>query len=319
MRLVKDFVILFFICVFILTGLPSAYPAETSGKQEFQGKNTTAYKKIIDKLNKDKKESILSARDSFWKLFPPESKDAQKGFRIFRKYYQETISEVDKSFYENGELLKLLNQMARLAGNHLDNPMPKFEKLKTTEAKQIRKENKKGIEELNKYRNCGMDFYNAEGDWYLSEDSEYLVKEVLPDYNFELKEYVIFLSKEEKQRLAEDAGLLITWEELRKRIIRWENFHENHQELLEAKTEIKPKLNNLVTIYLNGTDNSPIYDYKTNRLDGNLKISYESFLKKNRASSFYKLIKTAYDIYKKHDFNKNDELTEFLKKSGYEF
>jgi hypothetical protein len=59
-------------------------------------------------------------------------------------------------------------------------------------------------------------------------------------------------------------------------------------------------------------------DRGTGKIDPKLRTSYEAFLKENRDSSYYPLIRDVYDILKRHGFTFSDELGAFLEKSKYD-
>ena len=192
-----------------------------------------------------------------------------------------------------------------------------FDKISSNDTEQLRKKYEKEIKELHQYVKCGMKFAHGEGDWYLKESNSFLVKIILLHFNFELKDYIVFLSEEYRHNIAEDAALAISWDELRKRIIRWERFAKKHPTLEEVKSEILPQIERMLLIYLLGMDNTRIYDWGKNKLKVALKNSYESFIKRNTGSSYHNIIKTVYEIYEKHNFHINDEVVNFISSEGF--
>ena len=98
------------------------------------------------------------------------------------------------------------------------------------------------------------------------------------------------------QRVAEDAGLLIGWDDLRQRIGRWETFARAHPALPETRDIVRPEVVRLVAFYVIGVDNTRAYDERsrspggTLRIDPQLMASYERFLIENRGSAYYKVI-----------------------------
>lgn len=135
----------------------------------------------------------------------------------------------------------------------------------------------------------------------------------------DLGEYIAFRSREDRQRLAEDAGFVVGWEDMRRRLIRWEDFERHYPNLPETRTEVKPEVIRTVGWYLFGIDNSPAYDRwpvpgpKTVRLDAKLRASYARFIEENRTSAFHAVIAGIYGILRRHNFSPDAELFAFLR------
>ena len=167
-----------------------------------------------------------------------------------------------------------------------------------------------------------MTFIWGEGDWYLKEDPDFLLS-VSSNLKGEYQEFTRFMGEESKQRLAQDAALTVSWDELRQRIIRWENFAKNHPDLPETERIIKPQLRRMMQWYLIGIDNTRAYDYDdtyggTAKINAELLKSYENFIRENTDSSYFPLIQGVYDILKKYDFKCRRELGDYIIKNGFE-
>ncbi|MCK5347403.1 MAG: hypothetical protein KAR20_28530, partial [Candidatus Heimdallarchaeota archaeon] len=203
-------------------------------------------------------------------------------------------------------------------------PFDTIENLAEESYKIIESNHRNALIELEKFRHCssyGMKFYMAEGDWYLRENTDFLIQ-VSSVLTGDLREFILFNGTEMKTRIAEDASLLISWDELRQRIIRWENFAKLHPDLEETKKEIEPQIPRMVQWYLTGIDNTRAYDYDdyyggTAKINSELRKSYEIFIKENTGSSYYPLIQSVYTILLKHEFKCQRELGYFLINNGY--
>jgi len=277
----------------------------------------------INRLDRSKKESILIAKNEFEKMCSTAEKQiVDSAFRSFMEFYKGVIRKCNHVFYDRRDYQDLLHDIEEIVGSKFDNPLPAFEKIDSKSSAEIKTKYAATLKELYEYRNCGINFTCGEGDWYLEEDGDFLV-EVLSNYgSVELRDYLIFWANEDKERFAHDGGLLISWEDLRKRIIRWEEFANKHPTLLETEKEIKPKLQVLIGAYLWGLDNTPAYDlweskWESKKIEPELRKSYEIFLKENKTSSYYSLIKGVYTILNKHNFKLSKELIMFVDSQGY--
>lgn len=312
----RKILIIVFIALFGNGVFPLCAASEPKSSPESAG--VIAFKNFLINLDNTKKESILVARDKFFKSFSTATvKENKEAFRIFRGFYQEVIRECDQIFYNKKDCQQLLGNISSLVKGGLENPLPAFEKLNNESSNEIRTKYAAILKELYGYRNCGMNFYQSEGDWYLKEDIVFLIKMFPVSGRNELKDFLIFLNNED-ERIAEDAGLIISWDDLRKRILCWEQFVEKHPDFLETINEVKPGLATLVGVYLVGLPNTQAYRvHSTGEIEPKLKKSYEIFLQQNKSSSFYNLISEVYNILKKHNFKINKELVDFLNSQGY--
>jgi hypothetical protein len=255
-----------------------------------RGSALSAYEKFLDTLDNSKKESILAARNEFLKNFiTAENEIAAQAFRCFWKFYRKFIREQDKLLHSNEYHLT-------------DAEKPGvFEEL----------------QRLHNYDKYGIKL-SAEGTQvYLAENVDFLVKTATV-LKGEFREYINFHANEFREPITGDASLGIYWEELRKRILRFERFAREHPDLLETETKIKPELDGLLWMYLVGLDNTPAYDlHDTGELDAELRKSYATFLTEDHTSSNYSLISETYKILEKHAFKMNAELLAFLHERGF--
>ena len=309
-----------------------------SGKQAIED-----YKQFLGTLNIKEKESILTARDEFIKRFSdaPETL-SDEAFRSFEVFYKKAVFVCDRIYFfpknlvipeykddnrykkEYQVLLNAILQVGSTVTKELlqDDPLEHFERLNEDYKKEIREKYGAVLDELYEFKKCGMTFVWGEGDWYLKEDPDFLLS-LSSNLKGEHREFTRFMGEEAKQRLAEDAALAISWDELRQRIIRWETFAGNHPDLPETEDTIKPQLHRMMQWYLIGIDNTRAYDYDdtyggTAKINSELLNSYENFLRENTDSSYFTLIQGVCDILKKHDFKCQKELGDYIIKNGFE-
>lgn len=170
--------------------------------------------------------------------------------------------------------------------------------------------------ELNKkLAPAGWRIASTEGNYYIAEAAEWpltALNEALPP---SYKRYFELRSKEIAQGFSEDAGLLITWEQLRSRIISWEAFLADYPGFVE-KFSVDAYLDVYIRVYLTGMDNSRVFGFEKNRLEKAVQESYERFIAENKKSGYYPLVSDYYDYLKKHDFVEPSDLNEFLEKKG---
>lgn len=163
---------------------------------------------------------------------------------------------------------------------------------------------------------AGWRLATTEGNYYIAERSGWAEKQLKEALSPGYARYLELRSKEIAQGFSEDAGLLISWEELRVRIVTWEAFLAQYPEFPE-KCAIQDYQDTYLRVYLTGMDNSRVFDFDGNRLEPAVKKSYEAFLKENQKSAYFQLISDYYNYLKKNDFVQPQDLNDFLAKKGY--
>jgi hypothetical protein len=276
------------------------------------------YAAVLDALDPATPESILKARDAaIAKYSKSVSPDADAVFRQFQAFYDGALWKVPQVPWRTplNDLLSEICDVERFqcrAGT-----ADAF--LSSTTPKDVarRAASKDAAAELVRLRACGIWLSRGEGSWYGAPDPAFVagVAGKLP--LGELGAWVTFWAAETPQRIADDASLVIGWDDLRQRIGRWEAFARAHPKLPETQVEVLPHVANLVAIYVFGISNTRAYDDRfgatssydvragnappsatgaisardwTMRIDPQLKSSYDRFLVQNRESAYYTVI-----------------------------
>lgn len=122
----------------------------------------------------------------------------------------------------------------------------------------------------------------SEGMPYIAPNWKYLQKRfgkyLSPTYN----RWLIHLA--ETENIVDDALLLITPDELRRNVIFLEHLSEKNHNFV-AIEDVKSRLSWYLNLYLNGSDNSPVFEKHEMRPE--FRTSYEKFLSENKNSKYY--------------------------------
>jgi len=238
------------------------------------------FEKYAKELDKSKIESVNSLKDSYSETASEQSKQCRSLlFGDFRQYYHQ-ITQAYILSTENS-----LNEKYPLS--------PQKEK--------------KYKAELQK---AGMLVYQSEGMYYVEADSDWFSKEFddsLPD------EWRMFLRQsgyEAKNRFAEDGVLQISFEELRKRVIFWENFLNDYPGFPE-KNQAEESLSSYLFYYLSDLHSSLNFAH-IQILSADIRKSYENFIKLNSGSKYYELVKSQYTIIEDNAFKIDKKIGEKL-------
>lgn len=159
---------------------------------------------------------------------------------------------------------------------------------------------------------CGIGIFSSEGMFYL---------DVLPEYfyiNFKgrvsagVEEFLKIRMTEMKEGFSEDAGMVISFEQLHQRVEKWENYIDKFPSTLyqeEAEYYYTIYLETLLT----GMDNSRIFDYESGLLLPEIKSMYEKIMKEKNKSASRDIISSYYSFLSRHQFKENDSIPLFLK------
>ena len=214
---------------------------------------------------------------------------------------EETLTPVQKYYKENLEQdeINFLNK----AKNSKDNDL-EFSKLQMKFIKATDVLNEKYIENIDSenpyYRNNWVKVLYVEGCYIYAVNSEYLLekygKYLSPAYN----EWLQFIFKRES--VMQDGGLMVPPDTLREYIISLEKFVEQYPDFVLIG-DAKDILDSYLMTYLEGIDNSPIFDkWNTRKMLPEYKASYEKFLSENKDSKYYPMVEELYNKAKSNDF-----------------
>lgn len=99
----------------------------------------------------------------------------------------------------------------------------------------------------------------------------------LPD---EIKEYIDIKSMESSDPSMRDAELGISWDELGERLLKTENYLKKYKAGVKSE-EVTRLYGEYLIMYLQGGDNSPIYDYQTGLIHNEVMTSYKKLVNNN--------------------------------------
>lgn len=147
------------------------------------------------------------------------------------------------------------------------------------------------------FKQYGFETYMAEGSYYLRYPYTNMTK--LSNVPQDWQDWLYILSK--RQNDLEDAGLMISVEELRKAIVSMSDFIKKYPNFV-AKDDVGEQLKYYYFYYLDGIDNSRIYDDETNKVKSSYINSYKTFIDTNKDCIGYKTVENYYNKLKNNNF-----------------
>lgn len=147
------------------------------------------------------------------------------------------------------------------------------------------------------FKQYGFETYMAEGSYYLRYPYTNMTK--LSNVPQDWQDWLYILSK--RQNDLEDACLMISVEELRKAIVSMSDFIKKYPNFV-AKDDVDEQLKYYYFYYLDGIDNSRIYDDETNKVKSSYINSYKTFIDTNKDCIGYKTVENYYNKLKNNNF-----------------
>ncbi|MCX5858916.1 MAG: hypothetical protein NT056_03305 [Proteobacteria bacterium] len=274
----KLIISIFLILIFQIPLYADICPTETL-KNKFQKLSFKDLKNDMDLITKAANETINSSLGE-------NEKCREKLLHVFREYYFDALNKSIKN------------------GSYLG---PNYDEEEIDKSKE-----KKINSHLSK---VGWTLKESERMFYVGESGGWFENKFAKILTQPYREYFNLRSKEINEGFSEDAGLLISWEQLRNRIIKWESFLLRYSDFVE-NLGIKEYQDIYIRTYLSGIDNSTI-ENDGGVLLKEVKNSYENFLKENKNSKYFNIVKDCYGMLKNNKFVINKNYLEFLEKSGY--
>lgn len=149
--------------------------------------------------------------------------------------------------------------------------------------------------EIKKYLSqMGLKLMSSEGCFYAEEDNKFTLQTFGRFLSPSWRTYLA-LRNSERNIYLKSGFLAIPWDELRERIIFWEEFLKKYPNFPENK-EIKAKLADYAQCYIEGRY------YPGDVLKPDLKASYEYFISNNENSKYHRIVSKWYRILKKDKF-----------------
>lgn len=217
-----------------------------------------------------------------------------------QKYYKDYLEQDVKNFLVN-------------AKNSKDNDL-EFSKLQTKFIKAADFLNEKYPEKIDitdiYYQRNWIKLSCIEGIYIYAVNSEYLLEKYGQYISTSYREWLKFILK--RETVLQDGGFIVPPDTLREYIIFLEKFVDQNADFILI-SDAKDLLQSYLMIYLEGVDNSPIFDkWNTRKMKPEFKSSYEKFLSENKDSKYYSIVKELYDKSKSNDFTWDKDFDTWL-------
>lgn len=138
----------------------------------------------------------------------------------------------------------------------------------------------------------------------------------LNEYNLIHKAELLETGDEEKGLyLFDDLGMMITWDQLADRIVKWETYLAKYPQS-PLKNTVESAIRIYINVYTTGSGLESTPAYRSGLLRDKVKASYKRFIKHYPESQFHSLIKEYFTLLRQQRFSLTPEIIDFLRQNG---
>jgi hypothetical protein len=223
----------------------------------------------------------------------------EKEKEVLKEDYLE-LSLVNLSEYINDNIEKMSREDA-------DKLLLYFEDMQIKEISSFGNKNSKEFTE--ELRSIGYKLERVEGDFFPVIDYTFY-NSYFQFISQDLKEYFSIMIIESEQVPAKDAALVIDKEEIFTRALRQESFLFNYPNS-QRKEEVEQLLNKYIYFIYYGLDNTPLFDFYSEKMKEEDIIKYLKFTKENQESPLIKDLSVFIDIIEKNNYTLDSTSKEY--------
>ena len=277
------------IAIFTFSGCKPTTPISTAPIPPVSADTMIAYKQLIEK-NVSPAELLKFADTNIAKL---SKEDADTIITDFITQQQKQKDKYDEKIFSDEFNVRL--------NNYKYEDLLKLINISDTDIRDL----------LQSAYNDGFKLYNTEGMNYIEPDFVMINDKFSKFVSDELAAYLNIMSVETKLHFAEDAGLTITLEQLADRIFNTEQFMDKYNDSRFFK-EIQQWHSYYMSAYLIGMNNTPAFDYTTDKLNTDFAKSYEASKIRYKDSKLAATLNEYTQLLQKNNYKKTEAVLTYV-------
>jgi hypothetical protein len=158
------------------------------------------------------------------------------------------------------------------------------------------------------------------GGYKVAVDYAYLAKLLSGRTSTGAARYLECCRSDSKADLVSNETVLVSWSKLEENLLMWDSFVRDCPDMVSALENSGPwylirRDTQLCVYYLAGTENSPVYDSKTNMLKSDIRNVFKAFIadKDNESALCYRSVQLAYTLFEGTGFERNEKALGMVK------
>lgn len=264
-------------------------------------------KKQVEKISTPKSERVVT--DSLAPL--------QFDLTQTAKLKKITIEELKKKEKSEGKIvMNFLNKYSKLV-EQFDNILigyKDFETLNTLEEHADEKPVKQCVLDFKrKVETNGFRIASSEGTIYISQNTDFIKSELIQIIDSISAEFINLYCIEFDNICCEDAGVIISTDEIIHRIYKWGELSKKVKGLDYSDYVEKKFLFNLELLFV-GSDNTPSFDFETQKFDKNSIDLMTKFVENNPNARATEEFKPFLELLKADDYKQTKKVDDYFKK-----
>jgi len=162
----------------------------------------------------------------------------------------------------------------------------------------------------------GFRFASSEGMIYISQNTDYIKLETLSLVDSISNEFINLYCMEFDNICCEDAGIIISTDELIDRISKWGEFSKKANKL-EYKKYVEDEFYSNISLLFVGLDNTLSFDRETNKFNDKILNSMTKFIENKPNSRAGNEFKIFLELLKADNFEETQKVKDYLKRLNY--
>jgi len=151
----------------------------------------------------------------------------------------------------------------------------------------------------------------SEGMYYFKIDYDKILKDFGRYASDKVAGYLEIMAAESNKHFAEDAALVISLEELAGRIVKTEKYIDSYPGFTLIQ-QVKQLHNNYLKAYLIGLNNTPLFDYQTEKAKDTFLKSYENTIANQKGAKLAGYLEEYLILLEKSNYMRSEEAMNFV-------
>lgn len=151
----------------------------------------------------------------------------------------------------------------------------------------------------------------SEGMYYFEIDYDQILKDFGQYTSDKLAGYLEIMAAESNKHFAEDAALVISLDELAGRTVKTEKYIGSYPDFVLIK-QVKQFHNNYLKAYLLGLNNTPLFDYQTEKAKESFLKSYENTIASQKGTKLAAILEEYLTLLEKSNYMRSEEIMNYI-------
>lgn len=157
----------------------------------------------------------------------------------------------------------------------------------------------------------GIKLSASEGMYYPEIDYGKILEDFGGHASDKVAGYLEIMAAESNNHFASDAALIISPDELADRIVKAEKFISSNPDF-ELVQQVEQFHSYYLTAYLLGLNNTPLFDYQTEKAKDSFVKSYENTMNSQKGTKLAGILEEYTALLKKYDYTRSDEIINYV-------